>query len=355
MLEINSLVKSYNDFELGPLDLTVRNEVLAILGPSGCGKTTLLSTIAGISPIDEGNIRLNDHHINDLEPEERDAAMLFQDGALFPHMTARENITYAVHTADSVSVDNLATRLEIRDVLNKEPDALSGGQKQRVALARALAAEPEVLLLDEPFANLDTPIKRRLRSELGGFLSSLSIPVIYVTHDQRTASIIGDRIAVMEDGFLHQVGSPTEVFEKPASPFVATFTGNENLFRARIPNQSPEGELVWQGYRLTVNGELKTTSDVWFCIRPEQVRILRDSETTTENVVPGQIIDSVFTGDSYRLTVRLDQASNELIVNLSPGQYDQLELTDRFSVRLLLPKQHIHTLNPKAEDVPKSL
>ena len=163
-LDLSDLSKTYGQFEFGPIDLTVEEEVLAVLGPSGSGKTTLLSLIAGITGPDSGSICLNSRELVGQPLEDRDVGMVFQEGALFPHMTARENIEYAATTAGRV--DELAATLEIGDVLNRNPPTLSGGECQRIALARTLATDPAALLLDEPLSSLDAPIRRRLRNEL---------------------------------------------------------------------------------------------------------------------------------------------------------------------------------------------
>lgn len=349
MIELKGIVKSYPDFRLGPLNLTVADEVLAVLGPSGCGKTTLLSVISGITSADEGTINLNGHNLNAQAPEDRDTVLLFQDGALFPHMTARENIAYAAE--ESHIVDNLVTTLEITDVLDHYPDALSGGQKQRVALARALAADPAALLLDEPLANLDAPIKRRLRDELREFLTDLSIPVIYVTHNQRDASTIGDRIAVINDGGIQQVGPPMEVFERPATPSVAHFTGNVNLFRARAIEVGTTLTLAWHDHQLEVaaDTDVSPSDEIWFCIRPGQIHVIPETEAESEeNVFFGKITSRVFTGDAHQLSVRPDQLECTVKLTLSPSVYERMQLAGRDRILISLPKKHIHILEKEA-------
>src|SRR5699024_3507921 len=234
-------------------DLAVGEEVLAVLGPSGCGKTTLLSAVAGVIEPDSGHVVLNGTDLTGRPPEDRDAVLVFQDGALFPHMTARENVSYAASSKERV--ESLAEALEIGNILDQRADTLSGGERQRVALARSLATDPAALLLDEPLANLDAPIKRRLRDELRPLLSSLDIPVVYVTHDQREAIALGDRIAVVNGGRIEQLDTPAEVFAHPETPFVASFTGSVNLFRARVAETDRNIVLDWNGRRLHASGE----------------------------------------------------------------------------------------------------
>lgn len=190
MLELTTLSKTYDGFCFGPVDLSVDDEVLAVLGPSGSGKTTLLSLIAGIIRSDAGSISLNDSPLIDRSPEKRQTGLVFQDGALFPHMTARENIAYA--TDDHDHIGDIAELLEIEDTLDRRPRTLSGGEQQRVALARTLAADPDTLLLDEPLSSLDAPTSRRLRDELHDLFTSLSL-YTYHLRDSRPTHSNGSR------------------------------------------------------------------------------------------------------------------------------------------------------------------
>lgn len=231
-LDIQELGLDRGSFEFGPVDLSVGPEVLSVLGPSGCGKTTLVDVVAGYLSPQAGAIDLNGCSLEGVPPEARGTAVVFQDGALFPHMTARENVAYA--GADRDTVQRLAETLDVIDVLDRPADALSGGERQRVALARALAAEPDVLLLDEPLANLDTPIRRRLRADLRTLLAEQGVPVLYLTHDQRAAAAVGDRVAVLRDGELEQVGPPQTVFTRPATPFVASFTDGGGILEGAV-------------------------------------------------------------------------------------------------------------------------
>jgi molybdate/tungstate transport system ATP-binding protein len=343
-LTLDGLVKAHGGFELGPIDLTIENEVLSVLGPSGCGKTTLLSTIAGITDPDAGMVTLNGTDLTGRPPEERGTVLVFQDGALFPHMTARENVAYATDSMERVA--ELAATLEISGVLDQRADTLSGGERQRVALARSLATDPAALLLDEPLANLDAPIKRRLRDELRPLLSSLSIPVLYVTHDQHEATAVGDRLAVMQDGTVHQLDTPTEVFAHPATPFVASFTGSVNLFRARVAGTGRSLVLDWNGKRLeTPEYDNEVGEEVQFCIRPEYVTVADDSAIDERNVLDGTITRRVFEGDDYLVDITPDGIDDMIRVTLSPPVYDRLGLADRDRIRVLLNKEAIHVID----------
>jgi molybdate/tungstate transport system ATP-binding protein len=313
MLELDALATRYGDFTFGPLDLTVDDEVLAVLGPSGSGKTTLLSTVAGIVPSAGGSVRLDGRDLTGTPPEARGTGVVFQDGALFPHMTARENLAYAA--TDDERVAELAGLLEIGDVLDRRPGALSGGEGQRVALARTLAADPDALLLDEPLSSLDAPIRRRLRLELHDLFDSLDIPVVYVTHDQRTASALGDRIAVLRDGQLEQVGPCSAVLERPATSFVARFTGSENVLAVQVLERTAEGVLLGLGpgrpvaaldhSRVTADvGETVTVS-----VHPARFE-LGPGTTGRVDPIQGRVQRLVNEGDQYRLVVRTGSGSN---------------------------------------------
>lgn len=352
-LEIEGFEKSYGEFRLGPLDLSLGSEVLAVLGPSGCGKTTLLSLVAGVESPDAGTVRLGGDSLDGVPPEARDTVLLFQDGALFPHLTARDNIAYAAESPEAVA--RLAETLEIEDVLAQHPETLSGGQVQRVALARALAAAPDLLLLDEPFANLDTPIKRRLRDELRSLLATLDVPVVYVTHDQRTASVIGDRVAVLADGTVRQEGPSTEVFESPTSRFVARFTGGTNVFEGRL--SEPAGDaVVWGGRVLEASNAAacRPGESVWFCIRPERITVApggdggaaADREPATDgggaaNVLPGRVTDVVFTGENYRVTTAVEGTDHRLVATASPSTAERQNLDADASVELAFSPVHV--------------
>jgi molybdate/tungstate transport system ATP-binding protein len=351
MIELDGIVRDYGDFQLGPIDLAVDEEVLSVLGPSGCGKTTVLSLIAGIATPDDGSVRLAGQDVTDRPPEDRGTALVFQGGALFPHMTARENVAYAVDGESDVgegSVTAVADLLEIEDVLDRNVTALSGGERQRVALARALAADPDALLLDEPLANLDAPVKRRLGFELRDLFETLEIPVLYVTHDQQRATTIGDRLAVMRDGRIEQVGDPEAVFERPRSTFVAEFTGGTNVFEAALEGRTDAGlVLSWHGERIeTPPADVDGADLVTFGIRPEYVTILREGRPATDrhNVFSADVESRIYQGDEYVLRVRPDVVPEPVEIRLPTPVYERLSLADRDRVRISLKKGAIHVL-----------
>lgn len=331
MLEIDSVERAYPGFRLGPIELTVEDEVLAVLGPSGCGKTTLLSLVAGLVEPDAGSVSLDGRDLAGLPPEHRGTALLFQDGALFPHLTARENVAYAA--ADPVRVEDLAGRLEIADVLDRRPAALSGGQRGRVALARALAADPDALLLDEPLSSLDAPVARRLRGVMAETLSDLGVPAVYVTHDQREAAAVGDRVAVMRDGRIEQVGTPESVFERPATPFVAEFTGTRN----RLPAIATDNGLRWGEVELEAPAGhgFEAGDAVWCCVRPEHLGLSKDDGNGDRDSFAGRVTAQSFEGDGYSLTVEPEETGGTLEAWLPSSRTESPPAVDeRVSVRI---------------------
>jgi molybdate/tungstate transport system ATP-binding protein len=300
MLDIEALRVEYDSFTLGPLDLSIGKEVLAVLGPSGCGKTTLLHAIAGHRRVAGGRITLSGRDLDGVSPSDRGTPLVFQSGALFPHMSARENISYP--GASPERVEAVAGTLAVSDVLDRQADTLSGGERQRVALARALAANPSALLLDEPLSNLDTPIRRQLRADLREILSDLDIPVLYVTHDQRSAAAVGDRLAVLKDGRVTQIGTPTEVFHRPATPFVATFTGGGGLIRGTVVDTSEDRGVAIGDDVLEVPISAAGGSEVTLAVHREMVSL---TLSPGPNRLPGTVRNVVFEGDRYRVQIRL--------------------------------------------------
>ena len=217
-----------------------RGEILALLGPSGCGKSTLLNIIAGFETSDTGSIRLRGRSLNDVPPHRRDVAMVFQNYALFPHMTVAENIAYGLYprrlnaATISARIDEMLALLKLRGLESRYPAQVSGGQRQRVALARALAIQPQMLLLDEAFSALDRNLREEMQLELSLLLHRLQVSTILVTHDQREAFALADRIAVMETGRISQIGAPREIYEQPASDHVLQFLGTTNALDAIV-------------------------------------------------------------------------------------------------------------------------
>ncbi|WP_313696243.1 ABC transporter ATP-binding protein [Halorarum halobium] len=346
-LELSRLSKTYGGFSFGPVDLTVETEVLAVLGPSGSGKTTLLSAVAGIADPDSGSIRLDGRELVGRSPEDRRVGMVFQEGALFPHMTARENVEYAAVSADRV--DELAAVLELDGVLDRPPATLSGGERQRVALARTLAADPDALLLDEPLSSLDAPIRKRLRDELHGLFESLDVPILYVTHDQRTATALGDRIAIVRDGSIEQIGSPSRVLDRPASRFVARFTGTENVLEGRVTERTGDGASVRVGdvpFRTGASdSSIAPDAPVTVCIHPARVELRAPDgagEAEAASAVAGTVDRWVNEGNEYRVDV--DAGSFTITASVRPPTFERLGIDAGAELRVLIPRESIHLI-----------
>ena len=237
-VRLNQVVKEYPGGVLAvrQLDLSIKDgEFLVLVGPSGCGKSTTLRMIAGLEDITAGDLSIGERRVNDVHPRDRDIAMVFQSYALYPHMTVRQNMAFGLELrrtpADEVTrrVDGAAEILGIGDLLDRKPKALSGGQRQRVAMGRAIVRQPAVFLFDEPLSNLDARLRVQMRLELSRLHASLGATMIYVTHDQVEAMTLADRIAVMDQGVLQQLGTPMEVYHQPANRFVAGFIGSPSM------------------------------------------------------------------------------------------------------------------------------
>jgi molybdate/tungstate transport system ATP-binding protein len=284
-LELEGVCRDYGSFRLGPVDLTVEPGVTAVLGPSGSGKSTLLSVIAGFERQEAGTVAIDGRPIDALPPEDRAVGMVFQSDALFPHLSVRENLAFGATESDAIAAT--AELLEIEDLLDREPDTLSGGEAQRVALARALVSDPEVLLLDEPLSSLDAPISRRLRVELRDVLADLEIPVVYVTHDQAEAAVLGDRLAVMNDGDLIREGPVEAVFDRPGSAFVAEFLGMENVFAAAVREVTERGTVVDVGPETLLSADEPPEGPVAAAIHPSAVDL--DGEDTGEDAMTATV------------------------------------------------------------------
>jgi len=278
-LALSGIAKAHGDVAvLRGLDIEVlEGELFVLLGPSGCGKTTLLRTVAGLAALDAGRIVLGQHDITDVPAEARNIAMVFQDYALYPHMTVRDNLAFGLKRhrvpRDEISrrIERVARMLGIGSLLRRKPHQLSGGQQQRVALGRAVVREPALFLMDEPLSNLDAQVRANTRAELKELQRRLGVTTLYVTHDQIEAMTLADRLAVMNDGRLEQVGPPLEVYRAPATLFVAQFLSSPRL-------NLLEGEIDGSGVRTAialfpVPGLAGTGRRVRVGIRPEWLRL----------------------------------------------------------------------------------
>ncbi|WP_049898189.1 ABC transporter ATP-binding protein [Halococcus agarilyticus] len=300
-LELQQLSKVFDPGEdaivaVDELDLTVRDgEFLVLVGPSGCGKSTTLRCIAGLETVSSGSITLEGRDITHLKPKERGMAMVFQNYALYPHMSVRKNIGYGLSITSDLGdddidrrVDETATMLEIEDLLGKKPAELSGGQQQRVALGRAIIREPEVFLMDEPLSNLDAKLRTTMRTEIQQLQRDLGITTIYVTHDQTEAMTMGDRIAILDGGELQQVGPPLVCYHEPANRFVAGFIGSPsmNFFTVERSGHSLEHETFVYDLSASTADVDTMPNRLTFGIRPEHVRI---TDGSGKNVIQTEV------------------------------------------------------------------
>lgn len=343
MLELVELELDRGGFSLGPLSLEVPAGVTALLGPSGGGKTTVLELVAGLAEADAGEVRLGGESLSGEPPERRGVGMVFQDYALFPHLSVRENVRYG-----GGSVEEVAGLLEIEDLLDRGVEGLSGGEKQRVALARALCSGPDALLMDEPLSSLDAPIRRRLRHDLREILLELEIPVLYVTHDQEEALVIGDRIAVMAEGEVHQEGSPREVLTEPRDRFVASFMGAENVFAGEVVEAGDGLELSWSGGAVEAEGSgFVEGEEVEFCVRPEDIMIIREGkplrENIRENLFDGSVVDRVNRGGVHSIVVELE-AGPRVQIDVPDHAYRRLSMDSREDVTVSFKRDKVHVM-----------
>ena len=314
---IQNAVKRYGDFTaLNGVSLDIQEgEFFTLLGPSGCGKTTLLRMVAGFNSIEGGDFYFGEKRINDVPAHKRDIGMVFQNYAIFPHLTVRENVAYGLKarkmSAKEIKpkVDEALELVQISHLADRKPNELSGGQQQRVALARAFVIEPSVLLMDEPLSNLDAKLRVQMRSVIKKLQRRLGITTIYVTHDQEEALAISDRIAVMKDGHIMQIGTPRDIYAKPQNPFVAGFIGVSNFLDCEVnaPNAGNAAVSIKGELDITVPVSRAYTGSGKISARPEQLFF-------SESGMPGTILFSTFLGDFIEYEVQLNDGQN-LIVN----------------------------------------
>ena len=287
-------------------------EFIVLVGPSGCGKSTTLRMIAGLEEISEGELYIGDRLVNDVAPKDRDIAMVFQNYALYPHMTVYDNLAFALKLRHmkkaeiDAKVKEAAAILDITQYLSRKPKALSGGQRQRVAIGRAIVRNPQVMLMDEPLSNLDAKLRNQMRAEIIKLRERINTTFVYVTHDQTEAMTLGDRIVIMKDGFIQQIGTPQEVFNHPYNLFVATFIGapQMNLFEAKLVKVDGKYAVDLEGHIVVLSDEKQAAlaannveeQEVVFGIRPEHI-------TLEESGVAGTIEVHELMGSSVHLHV----------------------------------------------------
>ena len=339
-LTLTGVAKSFGDHTvLHDLDLHVEaGELFTLLGPSGCGKSTTLWSIAGLHSPDSGRITFGDRVVFDgdrrvdVPPEKRNCGVVFQSYAVWPHLTVHDNVAYplklrrAARGDRAARVDEVLELVELGGLAKRYPHELSGGQQQRVALARALAHPPDLLLLDEPFSNLDAKLRERARDWLRILQQRIGVTTVFVTHDQDEALSMSDRIMVMDGGRVRQVGTPEEIYHDPADEFVADFIGTVNVLGGRAAAAGDRAR-VWLsglGQPLVVDHTLGAEADVRIAIRPERV-VVHDRPAAGDNVVTVKVRSVAFLGDHYRYVVAL--GDHDLVVRTLSRVDDGSELT----------------------------
>lgn len=338
-LELHDLHKSFGDVEvLRDLSLALaEGEILALLGPSGSGKTTALRLLAGFETPDHGRIRVGGEDVTSLGPARRGFGMVFQHYALFPHMTVRENIAFGLES-QKAGRERIARRVEAMLALvdlegfgDRRVSEISGGQQQRVALARALAPEPRVLLLDEPLSNLDPALRERTRREIREAVRQVGITTVLVTHEQEEAFHVGERVAVLHGGRLEQIGRPEDLYDRPASPFVATFIGRAGTLEGKVTGfydgglaEISLGGVRWRGRR---GGELAEGRPALLAVRPEALEL---TASDVPDALPGRLLERRFNGVLTYVTVRLE-TGGELEVLVDAGR--RLEAGETIAVK----------------------
>ena len=352
-------VTAVHDFNLDIAD----KEFIVLVGPSGCGKSTTLRMVAGLEEISEGELYIGDKLVNDVPPKDRDIAMVFQNYALYPHMTVYENMAFALKLRktpkDEIDkrVREAAEILDITQYLDRKPKALSGGQRQRVAIGRAIVREPSVFLMDEPLSNLDAKLRNQMRAEIIKLRHRVNTTFIYVTHDQTEAMTLGDRIVIMKDGFIQQIGTPREVFSHPANLFVAGFIGSPqmNFMDAKLLNedgkysvQAGDAKIMLTEKQQELLKEKNTpSSDIILGIRPENLKVVKEKSS---NTLTGKLSVSEMMGSSVHLHVNINDKE---IVIIEPLADQGIDLSEAYKfdsdVTVSLEGDVCHLFNKETE------
>ena len=348
------------DFNLDIKD----KEFIVFVGPSGCGKSTTLRMIAGLEEISEGELYIDGRLVNDVAPKDRDIAMVFQNYALYPHMTVYDNIAFALklrHTPkDEIDrkVKEAAEILDITQYLGRKPKALSGGQRQRVAIGRAIVREPQVLLMDEPLSNLDAKLRNQMRAEIILLRQKIDTTFIYVTHDQTEAMTLGDRIVIMKDGFVQQVGTPTEVFDMPINLFVAEFIGapKMNTFKTQLVREGDKYFVTPYGAKIEVTGKKAEmlraknidSREIVLGVRPEHM-VMADANDAA--AIPCKIVVNEMMGSELHLHVVEDNGDKLIVriptVSLEDDQRGHMGYGD--TIHITFEGKVMHFFDPETE------
>ncbi len=349
-IHIKNAIKRFGSKTIIPdLSLDVQEgEFFTLLGPSGCGKTTLLRMIAGFNTIEGGDFYFNERRINDLDPAKRNIGMVFQNYAIFPHLTVRKNVAFGLKNKkfpkDQIEelTDQFMKLVHVDEYADRIPERLSGGQQQRVALARALVIAPDVLLMDEPLSNLDAKLRVEMRGVIKKIHDDVGITTIYVTHDQEEAMAVSDRIAVMDGGKILQIGNPKEIYQRPANVFVASFIGRTNMFAGKLIIKNNKSYLqLANGFETEIEGvrpECMKSQDVQVSIRPEEFVV----DQGAVNGIEGTVVDNIFLGLNTHYNVALSTGKEVEIIQESSIQ-SIIEKGRKVSLQLKKEKINVFT------------
>lgn len=349
-ISIRHAVKKYGENVIIPdLSLEIREgEFFTLLGPSGCGKTTLLRMIAGFNSIEGGDFYFNEKRINDLDPAKRNIGMVFQNYAIFPHYTVRQNVEFGLKNKGvpakerKEKSDEFLRLMQIENLAERKPDRMSGGQQQRVALARALVIEPDVLLMDEPLSNLDAKLRVDMRSAIRRTQHQVGITTVYVTHDQEEAMAISDRIAVMKAGVLQQVGTPKSIYQRPANLFVSSFIGRSNVVPAELEIEGDTSFLLFSNGKKAeirnVDGAFREKRKVKLSVRPEEFLLC----SKEEELLHARITESIFLGLNTHYTVELETGDRAEIIQESTIS-NILTVGEEISLKINTEKVNVFT------------
>jgi spermidine/putrescine ABC transporter ATP-binding subunit len=358
MVELMDIYKSFGDVEVlrGISARIDKGELLTFVGPSGCGKTTLLRIVGGFTPATSGQVILDGEDIGGLPPNMRDTKMVFQSYALFPHMTVAKNIGFGLKLKKwpknkiNTRVEKLLSLVHMEGLGDRTIDRISGGQQQRVALARALALEPKVLLLDEPLSNLDANLRVAMREELRNIQERIGVTTIFVTHDQYEAMSISDRVLVLHNGVIQQIGSPIEIYEHPANEFIAGFVGYVNFLEGTvdaIDEETLTSYVSTEYGRFELNHdqeEIKVGDEILLVIRPETVTLSPSHGTENQNTFHGTVVSHMYAGSLAKYTVKF--GDREMIVDqYNPRDYERFKKKDK--VKVTVPRS-VHVLKRRS-------
>lgn len=345
MIRIENLSKRWNNFILKDINLEIeRGEYFVVLGPTGAGKTLLLETIAGFHYPDEGKIYIDGRDVTFVPASERNIGFVYQDYMLFPHMSVKENIAYGLKLRGvskemiERKVEEIAETYKIKHLLSRYPENLSGGEKQRVAIARAMVVKPKILLLDEPLSSIDPRMRAEVRREMKEMHERDKITAIHVTHSREDAMLLADRIAVMNEGKIIQIGKPKEIFRNPSSRFVAEFVGVENIFSGKAEKKGNYTYFVCDGIRLI--SSMNVPDAKYASIRPEDIIVSKNKiESSARNCIKGRVKAIVDTGSIIRLEV---DCGVDFIVHITKQSFEDMQIKIGEEIYLVFKAQNVH-------------